>query len=138
MNADRFFSVHYDMRHNPKIDILRDMGGGIVALGRWLALMSILYDSDGLIDITSTAKKRYLMRELELDADGLDEFLTQCADCDLIQPDLLGIGHVVSRGVCDELATKKQMHKQKSEAGKKGNEIRWGKKGANRRSESQK
>ena len=132
MKADRFFSVHYDIRHNPKIDMLRDMGGGIVAFGRWLALMSILYDSDGLIDITSNAKRRYLMRELELDADGLDEFLTQCADCDLIQPDLLGIGHVVSKGVCDEL----DYHKQKSEAGKKGNEKRWGKKGANRRCES--
>ena len=125
MNADRFFSVHYDMRHNPKIDMLRDMGGGIVAFGRWLALMSILYDSDGLVDVTSKARKSYLMRELELTSEELDEFLDACAECDLIDRELLGVGHVVSRGVCDQL----EYHKRKSEAGKKGNEKRWKKAG---------
>ena len=124
MRADRFFSVHYDMRHNPKIDMLRDMGGGIVAFGRWLALMSILYDSDGLVDIVSKQKRRYLMRELELDSDGLEEFLQQCVACELLDGDLLDIGHVVSKGVCDQL----EYRNQKSDAGKKGNEKRWGKK----------
>jgi hypothetical protein len=114
------------MRHNPKVDMLRDMGGGIVAFGRWVALMSILYDSDGLVDVGNDARRRYLMRELELDGDGLDEFLAQCAECDLIQPEMLEMGHVISHGVCDEL----DYRKQKSEAGKKGNEKRW--KGANR------
>ena len=128
MKADRFFSVHYDTRHNPKIDMLRDMGGGIVAFGRWIVLLSLLYDSDGLIDVTNTPKRKYLAKELELSDDGLSEFLNQCAECDLIQPELLEMGHVVSKGVCDEL----DYRKQKSEAGKKGNEKRWGN-GANRR-----
>ena len=123
MKADRFFSVHYDIRHNPKIDMLRDMGGGIIELGRWIVLLSLLYDSDGLIDITNKAKRKYLMRELELSDDGLSEYLNQCAECDLITPDLLELGHVVSKGVCDEL----DYRKQKSEAGKKGMESRWGK-----------
>jgi len=123
MKADRFFSVHYDMRHNPKIDMLRDMGGGIIAFGRWLALMSIIYDSDGAI-IMDKLKTRYLMKELELSQDGLNEFLEQCADCELIDSELLKGGHIVSKGICEQL----EYARQKSEAGKKGNETRWGKK----------
>ena len=123
MKADRFFSVHYDMRHNPKIELLKDMGGGIVELGRWLALMSILYDVDGLFDLNAKGKKRYLMRELEFDSENeLDEFLCICAECDLISGELLDMGHVVSRGVSEQL----DYYKQKSEAGKKGMESRWG------------
>lgn len=124
MKADRFFSVHYDMRHNPKIELLKDMGGGIVELGRWLVLMSILYDVDGLYDITTQAKRRYLMRELELDdEDALREFLTSCAECDLVSAELLEMGHVVSRGVSEQI----EYYKQKSEMGRKAVEARWGK-----------
>ena len=124
MKAGRFFSVHYDIRHNPKIELLRDMGAGIVELARWIALMSILYDVGGLYDVTTKAKRRYLIRELELaDDEALTEFLANCAECELISGDLLSIGHVVSPGVSEQL----DYYKQKSEAGKKGNEKRWGK-----------
>ena len=124
MRADRFFSVHYDMRHNPKIELLRDMGGGIAACGRWLALMSILYDVGGLYDVTTVAKRRYLIRELELiDDEELDEFLSICADCELLSAELLEMNHVVCPGVCEQL----EYHKAKSEAGKKGMAKRWGK-----------
>ena len=58
MKADRFFSVHYDTRHNPKVELLRDMGGGIVEFGRWIVLMSVLYDVDGLYDLNKKGKKR--------------------------------------------------------------------------------
>lgn len=111
------------MRHNPKIELLRDMGGGMVALGRWVVLMSLLYDSDGLIDVNSEARRRYLCRELELDSDGLDEFLRQCAECDLLSTDLLNFGHVCSEGICEQL----DYIRKKSEAGKKGMAKRWGK-----------
>lgn len=124
MKAGRFFSVHYDIRHNPKIELLRDMGAGIVELARWIALMSILYDVGGLYDVTTKAKRRYLIRELELaDDEALSEFLSNCAECELISGDLLEIGHVVSPGVSEQL----DYYKTKSEAGKKGNEKRWGK-----------
>lgn len=120
MKADRFFSVHYDIRHNPKIELLRDLEGGISALGRWFALMGILYDVGGICELTEP-KRRFLMRELELDSDGLDRFLHSCAESDLIQPDFLEMGKVASHGICDELEYKRK----KSEAGKKGNEKRW-------------
>lgn len=124
MKADRFFSVHYDMRHNPKIELLKDMGGGIVELGRWLVLMSILYDVDGLYDISTQAKRRYLVRELELqDEDELRAFLTNCAECDLISAELLEVGHVVSRGISEQI----EYYKTKSEIGRKAVEARWNK-----------
>lgn len=124
MKADRFFSVHYDMRHNPKIELLKDMGGGIVELGRWLVLMSILYDVDGLYDISTQAKRRYLMRELELkDENDLKTFLTNCAECDLISAETLEMGHVVSRGVSEQI----DYYKTKSEIGRKAVEARWNK-----------
>lgn len=129
MKADRFFSVHYDMRHNPKIELLKDMGNGIIELARWVVLMSILYDVDGLYDMNAKGKRRYLMRELEIATDDdLDEFLSICAECDLISGEMLEMGHIVSRGVSEQI----DYYKQKSEAGKKGMESRWGgKKSAN-------
>lgn len=123
MKADRFFSIHYDMRHNPKIELLKDMGNGIIELARWVVLMSILYDVDGLYDMNAKGKRRYLMRELEIATDDdLDEFLSICAECDLISGEMLEMGHVVSRGVSEQI----DYYKQKSEAGKKGMESRWG------------
>ena len=123
MKADRFFSVHYDIRHNPKIELLKDMGGGIVAFGRWLALMSILYDVGGLYDVTTKLKRRYLMKELELGSDDeLEQFLNACAESELISADLLQIGHVVSPGISEQI----EYYRKKSEAGKKGMQKRWG------------
>ena len=122
MKADRFFSVHYDMRHNPKIELLKDMGNGIVELARWIVLMSILYDVDGLYDLNAKGKRRYLMRELEIGSDEeLDEFLSICAECDLVSGEMLEMGHVVSRGVSEQI----EYYKTKSNIGKKAAEGRW-------------
>lgn len=122
MKADRFFSVHYDMRHNPKIELLKDMGNGIVELARWIVLMSILYDVGGLYDLNAKGKRRYLMRELEIGSDEeLDEFLNICAECDLISGEMLDMGHVVSRGVSEQI----EYYKTKSNIGKKAAEGRW-------------
>lgn len=122
MKADRFFSVHYDMRHNPKIELLKDMGNGIIELARWVVLMSILYDVDGLYDMNAKGKRRYLMRELEIaNDDDLDEFLSICAECDLISGEMLEMGHIVSRGVSEQI----EYYKTKSNIGKKAAEGRW-------------
>lgn len=125
MKADRFFSVHYDSRHNPKVELLRDEGCGLIEYARWIVLLAILYDSDGLFDLNAKGKKRYLMRELEIGSDDvLDEFLSSCAECELISAELLELGHVVSKGVSEEI----EFYKKKSEAGKNGAKSRWGKK----------
>lgn len=125
MKADRFFSVHYDTRHNPKIELLRDMGDGLLEFGRWIVLLALLYDSDGLYDMTAKGKKRYLMKELEISSDEeLKEFLENCAECDLISSELLELGHIVSRGVSEQI----DYYKTKSEVAKKAAQARWGKK----------
>ena len=124
MKADRFFSVHYDTRHNPKIELLRDMGDGLLEFGRWIVLLALLYDSDGLYDMNAKGKKRYLMKELEISSDEeLKEVLDNCAECDLISSELLELGHIVSRGVSEQI----DYYKKKSEAGKKGMQMRCGK-----------
>ena len=124
MKADRFFSVHYDIRHNPKIELLCDLEGGIIAFGRWIRLMCILYDVNGLYDISAKAKRRYLVKELELkDDDDLRGFLQSCAECELLSGELLEMGHVVSPGVSDQI----EFQKQKSEIAKKAVEARWSK-----------
>lgn len=132
MKAGRFFSMAYDIRHNPKIELLRDDQGGMVAFGRWVALMGILYDVGGVYEIETKAKRRYLVRELEFADDAeLTVFLNACAECELIDPAMLEAGRIASAGICDQL----EYYRQKSEAGKKGNEKRWGKR-KNRTSES--
>ena len=122
MKADRFFSVHYDARHNPKVEMLRDMGDGLVEFGRWVVLLSVLYDADGLYDMNQKGRRRYLMRELEIETeDELDAFLGMCAECDLVSGELLEMGHVVSRGVSDQI----EFHRQRSEVAKKAADARW-------------
>ena len=124
MKADRFFSVHYDIRHNPKIELLCDLEGGIVAFGRWIRLMCILYDVNGLYDISVKAKRRYLIKELELrDDEDLRGFLQSCADCELLSGELLEMGHIVSPGITDQI----EFQRQRSEIGKKAVEARWNK-----------
>lgn len=98
------------------------MGNGIIELARWVVLMSILYDVDGLYDMNAKGKRRYLMRELEIATDDdLDEFLSICAECDLISGEMLEMGHVVSRGVSEQI----EYYKTKSNIGKKAAEGRW-------------
>ena len=118
----RFFSVPYDIINDFKIRRLMDISGGIVALGRWVALLGMLYDEHGLLDLNDASSVRLVAQTLQLDDVG--GFMLQLAECGLIDPELYrSMSHVVNHGVCDELEYKKA----KSEAGVKGNEKRWGK-----------
>lgn len=116
MKSGKFFSVPYDIPHDPRIQLLRDRFGGIVALAYWVTLLSNLYYWDGIIDLTMPGQKSRLMSELELDEDGLDAFLQGCASLGFIDAELLSVGHVVSHGACEELAHRKE----RSETGKMG------------------
>ena len=118
MKADNFFPVSYSMPHNPKVQNLRDICGGVIAVGQWVVLLCLLYDYDGAIELNNL-NRRMLTRELE--TDDLDGFLNCCAECALIDAGFLEMGKVTSVGVCDQLEFKRQ----KSEAGKKGSAKRW-------------
>ena len=52
MDANRFYSVPYDARNDTAMLKLRRKHGGIAAYGRWQALLGVLYDEGGTIDIT--------------------------------------------------------------------------------------
>lgn len=119
MRADRFFSVPYDNRNDTKMTMLR-MKYGYAGYGRWIALLGMLYDEDGLIDISDGMMRELLARQLELD--DIDGFLSFLAQIGLIERDMYSMGHVVNHGVCDEL----DYRKRKSDAGKKGMQKRWG------------
>lgn len=123
MDANRFFSVPYDNRNDVKMLKLRRRMGGMAAYGRWIALLGMLYDEGGMLDMNDE-DMRWIVSD-ELDIEDVDEFFTGLAGLGLIDKEMYeGLNHVVNGGVCDEIAYKKK----KSAAGKKGNEKRWGNK----------
>lgn len=129
MKADRFFSVPYDNRNDVKMRRLRKRLGGYAGYGRWVALLGILYDENGLLDMNDVEMREIVAEELELE--DVDEFFTILADIGLISKELYnGLSHVVNNGVTEQL----EYRAMKSRAGKKGNEKRWanGDKSANR------
>ena len=115
MKADRFFSVPYDIINDFKICRLMHISGGIVALGRWVALLGMLYDENGLLDLNDSVSREIVAQKLQLD--DVDEFMCQLSECRLIDGEVYhSLNHVTSHGVCDQLEYKKQ----KAEAGKMG------------------
>ena len=122
MDANRFFSVPYDNRNDVKIRRLRKRLGGMAAYGRWIALLGMLYDENGLLDLNDVTTREIVLEELELD--DADEFFTELGKMGLINADIYkATNHVVNNGVCEQL----DYRKKKSEAGKKGLEKRWSK-----------
>lgn len=120
MNANRFFSIPFDNRNDVKIRRMRKKLGGIAAYGRWVALLGMLYDEGGVLDMTDRDMVEIVADELELE--DVDEFFTELAGLGLVDKELYdSMSHVVNKGVCDEIAYRKR----KSDAGKKGMASRW-------------
>lgn len=119
MDANRFFSVPFDNRNDVKMKRLRKRLGGYAGYGRWVALLGMLYDEKGILDISNDDMREIVADELELDDVG--GFFSVLADIGLIDKELYhSMLHVVNHGVCDEL----DYRKQKSEAGKKSGAAR--------------
>ena len=120
MKADRFFSVPYDNRNDVKMLRVRKALGGFAGYGRWVALLGMLYDEDGVLDMSDQAMREIVAQELDLE--DVDGFFTELAKIGLISSELYrSMSHVVNEGVCEEL----EYRKRKSEAGKKGTAKRW-------------
>ena len=129
MDANRFFSVPYDNRNDVKMKRLRKRLGGYAAYGRWVALLGMLYDENGILDMNCQDMREIVADELDLE--DVDEFFIGLADIGLIDKELYdGLNHVVNKGVVEQI----EYRVKKSNAGKKGNEKRWAdaKKSANR------
>lgn len=122
MDANRFFSIPFDNRNDVKIRLLRKRCGGFAAYGRWVALLGMLYDENGILDMSDADMREIVAEELELE--DVDQFFTDLADLGLISRELYeSKSHVVNGGVCDEI----EYRRRKSEAGRKGNAKRWAK-----------
>ena len=120
MDANRFFSVPYDNRNDTRILRLRAKAGGMAAYGRWVALLGMLYDDHGLLDMGDEATRWMVARELDLE--DVDGFMDALASVGLIDRQIYEAqGHVMNDGVCDEI----EYRKRKAEAGRKGSETRW-------------
>ena len=119
MNPNRFFSVPYDARNNTKVLRLGVLQRNkMQAFGRWMALLGMLYDENGLIDMSDKATGQIVVSELCFsNADQAIRFLDDCAEAGLIDRFVWDeMRHVVSLGVADELAYRRG----KAAAGKEG------------------
>lgn len=123
MDANRFYSVPYDARNDTAMLKLRRKHGGIAAYGRWQALLGVLYDEGGTIDITDEDNLAMVEQEIELEGAELDAFIESCVKYGLLSAELWGIGTIGSRGVCDELEYRREMRDKKSNAGRKGGQA---------------
>lgn len=120
MKADRFFSVPYDNRNDVKMLRVRKLLGGFAGYGRWVALLGMLYDENGMLDMNDQDMRDVVAEQLELD--DVDGFLSTLSRIGLIDRTLYEtMSHVVNKGVADEL----EYRNQKKAAGKKGMESRW-------------
>ena len=124
MDANRFYSVPWDGYNDMGMKLLRRKYGGVAAYGRWHALLGILYDAGGRIELTEDVSM-LLEDELEFDSQkDLNEFLGDLAKLDWINADMLGMGVLGSSSVIDQL----EYRRRKAEAGAAGAKKRWSKK----------
>lgn len=107
MNANRFFTVPFDCRNDTKMLRLGKLQRGKMrAFGRWMSLLGMLYDDDGIIDVSNDTTFSIVMDELEFRQPGdLEVFLNNCSEVGLIDSELwVTMQHVVNPGVTKQLA----------------------------------
>lgn len=117
MKGNRFYSIPYDARNDPKMKLLRRKCGGIAAFGRWQALLGILYDEDARIDLSDQTMHEVIEAELELKGAKLDDFIDVLAEVGWVDRGFWEAErHVVSASVYEQLHYKEV----RSSSGKKG------------------
>lgn len=120
MDANRFYSIPYDARNDTAILKLRKKQGGIVAFGRWQALLGMLFDEGGVIDVNDPDDRKVIRDELELTEPRFVSFIETCISYGLLSLEMWELGRIGSKGVCEELEFRVRQREQKSSAGKKG------------------
>lgn len=129
MKNSKFFTVPYDVAHTSEMRYVRKRCGGLIAFGRWMALLGIMYEQDGKVDLNDPVMREVVMDELEIgQAQELDELLEALGSVDFVSAQMLeDHGLLTSNGVLQQVAYKLE----RSAAGKKGGEAS-GKNGAKR------
>lgn len=123
MDANRFYSIPYDARNDTAMLKLRRKHGGIVAYGRWQALLGILFDEGGVIDVSDEDNRSMVEDEIELKGAKFDAFIESCVKFGLLSYEFAEIGRIGSKGVCAEIEYRSAMREKKRAAGKKGGQA---------------
>lgn len=119
MKGNRFYTVPYDARNDTKILKLGKLQRGkMLAFGRWQALLGMMFDEDGIVDLSDETTRIIVREELDFKTDEqLSRYLNHCAAVGLISADVWeAFSHVVNEGVIEQLAFKAN----KAGAGKRG------------------
>ena len=120
MKKNKFYTIPYDARNTFDMKVLRRKFGGIRAFGQWQALLGMLYEKDGTIDLSDEFERKVCEDELELHGEKLDEFIRALGDAGWIDPVFWERQqHVVSKGVADQLAYRKEQASNGKQNGKK-------------------
>ena len=122
MNRIETFPVSIRCYADPDIRTLMVEHGGMAALGRWVALLGLLYDSHGCMKLTKV-NRAVIEDTLQMDGDGLDAFLASCAEREFIDAGMLSRGSIVSHGVQKQI----EYIEKKQESGSKGGKAKRGK-----------
>lgn len=120
MKSNRFFTVAYDARNTSEMRYVRKRCGGLIAFGRWMALLGILYEQDGGIDLADPVMFDVVKDELEIERDEeLVELVDALAAVKWVDAAMWGESrHVISGSVCDQI----EFRKSRASAGRKGGE----------------
>lgn len=119
MKGNRFYSIPYDARNDPKMKVLRRKCGGIAAFGRWQALLGILYDEDASIDLSDETMHEVIEAELELKGSKLDDFIEELVSIGWIDAGRWkSERHVVSASVYEQLHYKAKQSSNGSKGGR--------------------
>lgn len=121
MKNKKFFSVPYDARASSEMRYVRRRCGGIVAFGRWMALLGMLYEQDGGIDLSDDVMFAVIKDELEFRKDEeFEEFIGALAKVGWIEPGpWQSRRHLISQGVVGQITFKKSQ----GDSGRKGGEA---------------
>lgn len=121
MKNKKFFTVPYDARNSSEMRYVRRRCGGIVAFGRWMALLGMLYEQDGGIDLSDDVMFAVIKDELEFRKDEeFEEFIGALAKVGWVEPGpWQSRRHLISQGVVGQITFKKTQ----GDSGRKGGEA---------------
>ena len=123
MKANKYFSVPYDGHHWADVRMLARVLGmdRFEAYGRWHALLGVLYQAEGRIELTDHWLAM-LAEELAYTPEQLGTFLEACAETGLVDKlSLEARNTLISEGVVEALMERKQ----RSERGRKNVSARY-------------
>jgi hypothetical protein len=124
MNANRFISLSLDLWNGRKflaLQMLRGDEDRMLVTGRFIRLLCLCYDYDGVIDWTDDLVRRVVSSELGMQEDDAGAFIADCVRIGFFDAELWDAKrHATAKGVTDEIAYRRA----KSEAGKKGGRPR--------------